>query len=372
MSIEVKPVTNSSEMMQFIKMQWKIYENDPAWVPPLIMDRKKFFSDKNPFFRKNPTQMFLAFKNGEIVGRIGAIVNKSHNEYHNDNSGFFGFFEAIDDVNVTKALIETAEKWVREKGFDKIIGPMNPSTNDDVGFLSEGFDTPPFMMMPHTHEYYVSHFRQLGYNQEKELYAYLITYEMLTNNPKLERVAKLIAKKYPVKIRKVNMKNFRAELEVVREIYNDAWAPNWGFVPLEGEDFDYVANDFKQIIDPRVTYIGEFEGEAIGFFLALPDYNQVFKKIGNGKLFPFGIFKFLMNKSKIDRIRVITLGIKQKYQPLGIGALFYNEIIKNAAPAGYRSAEMSWVLEDNDLMNKSAKLLGGEIHKRYLIFSKDL
>ena len=371
--IDVRPVQTKKDLTAFIKLPWKIYKNDPNWVPHLLMDRKKFFNkDKNPFFNENPTQLFLAYRDGELVGRIGAIINKLHNDYHKDKTGFFGFLEAVDDRDVCESLLNTAKAWLKARDRDLMIGPMNPSTNDEVGFLSDGFDTPPYLMMTHTPPYYIEQMEALGYERAKELLAYMIAYENLTKNPKLDRVANAIAKKYPVKIRKVDMKNFRAELEVVREIYNDAWAPNWGFVPMTPQEFDYVASDFKQIINPNVAFIGEYDGEAIGFLLALPDYNQVFKKIRSGRLFPFGLFTFLFNKSKINSLRVITLGIKQKYQPFGIGSLFYQEIIKNAAPNGFNSAEMSWILEDNDLMNKAAQLLGGYVHKRYRIYQTAL
>jgi GNAT superfamily N-acetyltransferase len=359
--------------MKFIKLPWKIYADDPNWVPHLIMERKKFLDkNKNPFFKNNPTQFYLAYRNGELVGRIGAILNKQHNEFHKDKTGFFGFLECVDDVEVSKALLDTAKSWLKERGCDLIMGPMNPSTNDEAGFLVEGFDTPPYFMMTHTKKYYIDHMEKLGFVKAKDLLAYEISYDNLSHNPKLERVAKIIQKKYPVTIRKVNMKRFNEELELVREVYNDAWSRNWGFVPMTREEFNFIANDFKQIIDPNVVFIGEFKGEPIGFMLALPDYNQVFIKIRNGRLFPTGIFKFLYYKSKINRLRVITLGIKQKYQPLGLGALFYQAIIENARPNGYNGAEMSWVLEDNELMIKAAELLGGYIHKVYRIYQAPL
>jgi GNAT superfamily N-acetyltransferase len=372
-NIEIKPVNTKSDLMKFIKLPWKIYEDDPNWVPHLIMERKKFFDkNKNPFFKNNPTQFYLAYRNGELVGRIGAILNKQHNEFHKDKTGFFGFLECVDDIEISKALLDTAKIWLKERGCDLIMGPMNPSTNDECGFLVKGFDKPPYFMMTHTKKYYIDHMEKQGFEKAKDLLAYEISYDNLSHNPKLERVAKIIQKKYPVTIRKVNMKRFNEELELVREVYNDAWSRNWGFVPMTREEFNFVANDFKQIIDPNVVFIGEFKGEPIGFMLALPDYNQVFIKIRNGRLFPTGIFKFLYYKSKINRLRVITLGIKQKYQPLGLGALFYQAIIENAKPNGYYGAEMSWVLEDNELMVKAAELLGGYVHKVYRIYQAPL
>ncbi len=372
-SIEVRPVKSKSDLMKFIKLPWKIYKDDPHWVPRLLMDRKKLFNrDKNPFFKRNPAEFYIAVRNGEVVGRIAAIVNNEHNEFHNENTGFFGFLEAVNDADVFEALLDSAKAWLKEKGYDKMMGPMNPSTNDEVGFLLDGYDSPPFMMMQHTPKYYIELMDKLGYQKAKDLFAYLVDKDSFTFNQKLQRVSKRIERKHPMKVRPVNMKDFRNELEKVRTIYNDAWEPNWGFVPMQKEEFDYVANDFKQIIDPRVALIGEYDGEAVGFLLALPDYNQVFKKIPSGKLLPFGFLTFLTQKKKINRVRIIILGIKRAYQPHGLGALFYKEILERAVPIGYHSGEMSWILEDNDLMNKSAQLLGGEVHKKYRIYESPI
>jgi len=371
--IDIRIVQSSKDMMTFIKFPWKIYRDDPHWVPPLLMDRKKFLNRrKNPFFKENPTEFYLAYRNGEVVGRIAAIVNHLHNEYHKDKTGFFGFLEAVNDRAVFEALLNTAKVWLRERGLESMMGPMNPSTNDEVGFLLEGFDSPPFVMMTHTPPYYIEQMEALGYEKAKDLLAFMISESSLKNPAKLTRVSKAIRKKYPVKIRSVDLKHFGEELERVRQVYNDAWAPNWGFVPMTTAEFDFVANDFKQIINPNLVLIGEYEDQPVGFLLALPDYNQVFAKIRNGRLLPFGIFTFLLNKSKINRIRVVTLGIVKKFQLLGFGALFYEEIIKRGLAEGFKTAEMSWVLEDNDLMIKAAKLLGGHVHKKYRIYQTPL
>lgn len=356
-------------MMDFIKFPWKIYANDPNWVPPLIMDRKKFLDrEKNPFFKDNPSEFYLAYRNGEIVGRIAAIINHQHNKFHNDKTGFFGFLEAVNDRDVFEALLNTVKDWLKERGYDLMMGPMNPSTNDEAGFLIDGYDSSPYFMMTHNPPYYVQIMESLGYQKSKDLYAYYIDQEIVKLSEKLTRVGDRIRKDIPLTIRCVDMKNFHQELELIRTIYNDAWARNWGFVPMTPAEFDFIANDFKKIIDPGLVLIGEYKEEAVGFLLAMPDYNRVFKKIPNGRLFPFGLFTFLLNKKKINTMRVITLGIKQKYQPLGLGALFYIEIVQRGIKLGYFSAEMSWVLEDNESMNKGAKLLGGRIHKTYRIY----
>ncbi len=371
--IEVRPVHSSKELMQFIKLPWKIYDNDPNWVPPLIMDRKKFLNrQKNPFFKENPAEFYLAFKNGEVVGRIAAIMNHGHNQFHQDKTGFFGFLEAVDDKAVFEALLNTVKEWLRERNCDRMMGPMNPSTNDEVGFLIDGFDSPPYFMMTHSPRYYIDIMDSLGYEKAKDLYAYYLDHDIVNVNKKMRRVCETVLEKYPIKMRSVNLKEFNKELEVVREIYNDAWAPNWGFVPMTPAEFDFIANDFKTIINPELVIIGEFKGEPVGFLLGVPNYNEVFIKIPNGRLFPFGLFTFLRNKSKIESMRVITLGIKQDYQPFGLGALFYKEIIERARKQGIFCAELSWVLEDNDQMNKAAKLLNASIRKTYRVYEKGI
>ncbi len=372
-SLEIRAIKSSKEMMYFIKFPWKIYANDPNWVPPLIMDRKKFLHrEKNPFFKENPTEFYLGYRDGEIVGRIAAIINHQHNKFHNDKTGFFGFLEAVNDQDVFEALLNTVKNWLKERGYDFMTGPMNPSTNDEAGFLIDGFNSPPYFMMTHNPPYYIEIMESLGYQKSKDLYAYYIDQDIVKLSEKLTRVGNRIRKEIPISIRCVDLKNFKQELELIRTIYNDAWARNWGFVPMTPAQFDFIANDFKKIIDPGLVLIGEYKGEAVGFLLAMPDYNRVFKKIPNGRLFPFGLFTFLLNKKKINTMRVMTLGIKQKYQPLGLGALFYIEIVQRGIKLGYFSAEMSWVLEDNESMNKGAKLLGGRIHKTYRIYETPL
>ncbi len=372
-NIDIRPVRSKKDLMAFIKLPWKIYANDPYWVPPLIMDRKKVLDKKkNPFYKHNPTEFFLAYKNGEVVGRIAAIYNKQHNEFHQDKVGFFGFLEGINDRQVFERLLETVKDWLRQYDRDYIMGPMNPSTNDEIGFLYEGFEYPPFFMMTHNPPYYIDLMNELGYEKVKDVWAYLIDKEHLVVSEKLKRVSQAVLKKLPVTIRSINMKDFRNELEIIRDIYNNAWSRNWGFVPLSPDEFDFIANDFKQIVDEDLVLIAEFRGKPVGFMLAMPNYNEVFKKIKNGRLFPFGWLTFLLNRKKIKGIRVITLGIKHEYQPYGLGSVFYTEIIQRGLAKGYDHAEMSWILEDNDLMNRSARLLGGWVYKRYRIFGMPL
>ncbi len=372
-NLVIKRVENRSDLLKFIRMVWNINQGDPNWVPPLLIDRLKVLDkEKNPFFKHSEAEYFLAMKDGEIVGRIAAITNQMHNDFHHDNTGFFGFLEGVNDPDVFKALLDTARDWLKERGKDKMIGPMNPSTNDEIGFLIKGFDSPPFLMMTHNPPYYQDIMEGLKYEKAKDLLAYYIHKDTIMIGEKLRQVANLTKEKAGVKIRCINMQDFEAELDRVRKVYNDAWSKNWGFVPMTPEEFDFIAADFKRIIDPRVVFIAEVNDEPIGFSLALPDYNQVFAKIPNGKLFPTGWLKLLRLRKKINRLRVITLGAIQKYQQAGIGGLFYLETFERGVENGYDSAEMSWVLEDNELMNRAARLMGGDPYKTYRIYGTDL
>lgn len=371
--ITIRTVENKKDLMAFIKLPWKINRGDSNWVAPLIMDRLKFLNkEKNPFFKENPAEFFLAYRNGELVGRIAAILNHQHNNYHNEKTGFFGFLEAIEDQEVFEALLERVKEWLRPKGCDLIRGPMNPSTNDEVGFLVDGFDTPPYFMMTHNPPYYNNMMMAAGFEKAKDLLAYYLDKEHLVITEKVKRVTDGIKKKFPVTIRAVNIKRLNDELEVFRGIYNNAWSTNWGFVPLTPEEFDYVANDFKKIIDPELVLIAELAGKPVGFCLALPNYNEVFKKIPGGRLLPFGWLTFLVNKKKIKGIRVITLGAVKEYQHTGIGALLYLEIIRRGLAQGYDRAELSWVLEDNELMIRPLQFLGAIPYKTYRVYQAAL
>ncbi len=370
--LEIRPVQNKKDLMAFIKFQWKINQNDPNWVPPLIMDRLKILNkEKNPFFKVNPAEFFLAYKNGKISGRIGAIVNHEHNKFHQDKVGFFGFLEAENDKDVFEALLNTAETWLKDKDCDTMMGPMNPSTNDEVGLLIDGFDKPPYFMMTHNPPYYNNIMQELGFEKAKDLYAYYIDRNML-NMERVNQLSESMKRKFPVTIRPLNMKNFNEELQMVRVIYNDAWSKNWGFVPMTAEEFDFIANDFRKIIDPKLVLIAEYKDKPMGFSLAIPNYNEIFKKIPNGKLFPFGFITFLLNKNKLNSLRAITLGVVKDYQTSGIGGMLILETIRRGLSAGYFSAEMSWVLEDNELMNRAATLVGGNIHKKYRVYQKPI
>lgn len=373
--IRIRKVENEKERMEFIKFPWEIYKGNPYWVPPLIFDvRKNLDPNKNPFFKHAEVQLFLAEKDGKIAGRIAAIKNDNHNDFHKDKAGFFGFYETIDDEDVSDLLLDTACEWVKEKGLNEILGPVNPSTNDECGLLVDGFDSSPVFLMPYNLKHYQTKIENFGFEKANDLYAYYIPSKVI-NDPKimtrLERMSDLIKKRSDVTTYNINMKDLNNEVRKIEEIYNSAWESNWGFVPITTAEFDYMADSLKMVVDPDLVMFAEVAGKPAGFTLSLPDFNQVLKKM-NGRLLPFGFLKILTGKKKIDFLRVIIMGVKPEYQKKAIDSVFYLETIKMGNKNGYTGAEISWVLEDNMPMRMTAEKLGAHIYKTYRIYKKNL
>jgi hypothetical protein len=374
MGIEIRRALARKDMKTFIKFPYQLYKNHPQWVPPLLIEQKDLVDvNKNPFYKHSEAEFFLAYKNGQVVGRIAAILNHNHNEFHNENIGFFGFFESVNDKDVSSRLFETVEKWAIEKGLDEIRGPVNPSTNDSCGILIEGFDKPPCVMMPYNYEYYPELCESYGFEKAKDLYSYYISQEMLTPKvmQKLERGVELVLRRRNAKIRQVDLKNFDEEVKKVKEVYNNAWSKNWGFVPLTDDEINHIAKGLKQIVVPEIALFAEVDNRPIGFSLSIPDINQALKHL-NGRLFPFGIFKLMRYMKKITMIRVLIMGLIHEYRFSGIDAAFYYYTIKNGIALGYTSAELGWVLEDNEPMKRVAENLGSVAYKKYRIYTKKL
>ncbi len=370
--IQIVKVESQSQLKTFIRLPWKIYRNDSNWVPPLIMDIKNLLNrQKNPFFQHSSADYFLAYKNGQPAGRIAAILNNNHNEFHGEKTGFFGFFESIDDLEVAKALFSKAEEWVKSKGQERLRGPMNFTTNDTCGMLLEGFDLPPMIMMTYNPSYYNGLLQSLDYEKAEDLLAY----KMLTAQRMGDRISKLadlVRQKEGITVRQINMKNFWQEVKFVHRIYNDAWSKNWGFVPMTDAEFHHLAKELKPVVDPRYALIAELDGEPIGFGLSLPDFNQALIKI-NGRLFPFGLPKLLYHARKIDQIRVIILGVIKKHQHTrGLGSLLYQETYDRGVKHGLTGGEFSWILESNKAMNSAARIMGAHVYKRYRVYEKSL
>ena len=371
MSISIRPVYTKKDFRQFIHLPWLIYRDDPLWVPPLILDVKETLSiKKNPFFKHSEIKLFLAKKGKQPVGRIAAIVDHNYISFQEEKTGFFGFFESINDEKVSEALFEAAEDWIKGNKMEKMLGPANPSTNEVLGTQIEGFSEPPFVLMPYNPPYYAELIEKTGLRKSKDLYAYMID-DSIPPTDKIKRVTEMIKKRHNITIRSFDMKNYKRDAELVKTVYNDAWERNWGFVPWTDEEIEHLTKQLKTIANPNLVIFAFVDDEIAGFSIALPDINQALKRM-NGRLLPFGIFKLLWYSRKINQIRVVAMGMRQKYRQMGIDALFYYETHVRGRKDGNVRAELSWVLEDNFTMRNVAERWGLTPYKTYRVYEKEL
>jgi len=372
--IEIREVQSSGDLRTFIEFPLKLYKNERYYVPHLLSDRKKFFDKKtNPFFQHARVRYYLALNNSRPVGRIAGIVNNLHNEYNNEKTGFFGFLDCINDLEIASGLLDAATEFSKNEGMDIIRGPANFSTNDEVGLLIEGFDSLPAFMMTYNPPYYIDLYEKLGLHKVEDLIAYYID-DRSAPSDRVLRIVEKMRSRGKIDIRTIRMDDFLNELELIRIIYNGAWSKNWGFIPMTPDEFSHVANDFKKIIDPDLAFIAFVDGQPAGFSLALPDYNPIFKKM-NGHLFPLGLFKFLYHtkiKKSLTGLRLLTMGVIHKYHNIGLDMIFFVDTYNEGIRKGYHWAEISWVLERNVLMNKAAIQMGAKPYKKYRIYEKPI
>jgi GNAT superfamily N-acetyltransferase len=369
----VAPARDAASLNRFIRLPWRIYAHDSAWVPPLRADVRKVLRADHPFHQHADAEYFLAVRDGEPVGRIAGVVNHQYNTFHETRTGFIGLFESIDDPAVADALLRTAADWLRDRGMSEAIGPFNLSTNDELyspGILLDNFARPPVLMMAHNPPYYAALFEAAGWEKERDLLSYLL--EDRRTPERLSRgVERLTGSIDGLVIRPLDMKRLSEEVERIKDVYNSAWERNWGFAPLTDAEIARLAHDLKPIADPRFALLAEVHGAPVGFALALPDYNQALRHL-NGRLLPFGFLKLLWYRRNIDGLRIFTLGLKPEYHRRGIDALFYLRMYQNAIDAGYQSAEASWILEDNWGMRRALERLGAYVHKTYRVYGTPL
>ncbi len=369
--LHIEEVRTPKDLMSFIRLPWKIYRGDSHWVPPLIKDQLHKFGPDHPFRSHAQMIFLLAYRGEEIVGRIAGIIDDNFTEFHQEKTGFFGFFESIEDSEVARRLLSEVKDWLKERGMKKMIGPMNPSTNDECGLLVDGFDSSPCLMMPYNPAYYPRLLEETGLKKAKDLYAYLLERATFVAD-RLDRIAAKLRKKEPnLRLRPINLRRLDEELRIIKEIYNHAWSRNWGFVPLTEAEIDDLAKSLKPLAVPDLVLFAYWQEEPVGFSVALPDYNQVLKRL-NGRLGLLGLVKFLYFSRKIDTIRVLLLGIKHAFQKRGIEGLLYYETFKRGLEKGYVAAECSWILEDNLLMCHGIEAMGGKRYKTYRIYETNL
>ena len=377
MAVSIEPVSRSKrDLARFFDVADRIYCGDPNWVPPLRDDVAKVFSEKNPFFEHAEIALFVARRDGEDAGRIAAVLDREHNAFHGEKTAFFGFFESANDRGVSDALFVTAATWAKERGMEVLRGPANPSLNDEAGLLVEGYGKPPVLMMTYNPPYYADLIEQAGFTKAKDLIAswFEIGPEPLAHFVRINE--RFRRRNTDIVVRTVSKKSLKADLPAIREVYNDAWEKNWGFVPMNAAEMDYMAKRLKPLIAEDFLFLAEARRpdgtlEPVGFMLSLPDYNTAIQPL-NGRLLPFGWLKFLLGLKKIKTLRVVTLGLKKDYRMRGIQSIMFEEGLRAALRHGYTGCEVSWMLEDNDLVLRSVRLWGGRPYKTYRMYDKPI
>jgi GNAT superfamily N-acetyltransferase len=370
--IKIKPITAQKGLRAFIDFPHDLYKDEPNYVPELFVAQRELLT-KHPFLKHSSVQYFLAYRGDEVVGRIAAILNNRHNQYNEATDGFFGFFDCINDQVVANLLFNAASEWLKEREVTKIIGPANFSFNETAGLLIEGFEFPPVVMMPYNASYYQDLIENIGFVKSLDLLAFRFG-EHGYDDKSLRLLDSLQdrLKRSRIILRKINMKNFKTEAVSIREVYNKAWDKNTGFVPMTDHEFDHIGKEMKMILDPDFCQLAEQDGKIVGFALAVPDFNQVLKKVKRGRLLPIGLLNILLNRRKVSGIRIILLGVIDGYRKMGIEACLYGTIIKEYRRKKLKYAEASWTLEDNHLINNAITAIKGVPYKKYRVYKRNI
>jgi GNAT superfamily N-acetyltransferase len=373
--IEISEVNSRRERDAFIKFQWQIYSNDPAWVPPLIVERKAFLNrNRHPFYRHGDAALFLARRNGNIVGRIMASDDPNYNSLHQTNVGCFGLFESIDDHDVATALFDVAASWFRMKGRMEIMGPIDYSTNYVCGLLIDGFRFPPTILTAHNPPYYRQLIENYGFTKTKDWYAWWFA-DPAKAVTHLRRLAARFNARCPAIIRPANLKNLRDESRRLREIYNQAWGKNWGFVPFTEAEIAFMTNELRPLLVPEFAWLAEVDNEPVGFTFCLPDINVLLRDL-NGRLthfgLPIGLIKLLVLKKRIRKGRLIALGVVEKYRRAGIAEMLVLRVMEETMIKRGITGELSMTLEDNFMINRFLEAIGAHRYKTYRIYSKSI
>jgi GNAT superfamily N-acetyltransferase len=374
--VRVRAARDRRDLKRFIDLPYRLHARDPLWVPPLRRDMETLLSrSKNPFFEHAEAEYFVAERDGAVIGRIAAISNRLHNETHGDRVGFFGFFESIEDQEVADTLFQSAAEWCRARGHDVLRGPASFSVNDECGLLVDGFDTPPALMMPHNPRYYIRLIEHAGFAKAKDLWVYQGGSEdhYIPVPERLAKATELIRQRQGITLRALNMKDFEGEVERIKELYNSAWEKNWGFVPMTEHEIDHLAEQFKPVVIPELVPMAEKDGKLIGFGIALPDLNVVFRQNRSGRLFPM-ILKLLwmLKTRKIRRARILLLGVVPAHQGKGIDAMLYHWIWTRSGERGIYWGEAGWILEDNPAMNAGLEKMTFRVYKTYRLYDRTL
>lgn len=368
----IRVVQSKADFHEFVELPYAHYRTDPHFVPPLrILVKDLLDRDKHPFYKKAEADYFLAERDGRVAGRIAVIKSETYIAHSGNRSAFFGFFECEDDPELAALMFRVAEDWARNRGLDSVIGPLSPNMMGEMGFLVEGFDRDPAILMPYNKPYYDRLVQGCGYAKEMDLLAYSVDRNQV-NLEHLERGNALVRTRYPnLRVRPVDKSNYAKDAAVIGKIFNAAWAENWGFAPLSKKEFEHLAADLKLLINFDFAHIAEDKGKPVAFCISLPDYNTILKRM-DGNLFPTGIFKILFGRKKITRLRTALMGVLPEYQGKGIDSFVTLEGIRNGLRLGYQEAEFSWLLETNTPIISVVTRLGATPSKRYRTYKKTL
>lgn len=376
-SVTIQPVRSRRQLKGFVKVPFRLHRDQPQWVAPLIFERMEFLNrDKNPYFEHAEVELFVAERDGVPVGRISAQVDSRWDSYQGGSDAIFGFFESSDDPQVAKALFDAAAEWAAGKGRERILGPMDFTTNDEIGILIEGFERRPMILEPWHPPYYGPLIEAEGFAKAMDVQMWELQFGELKEgeafDPSIHAAAKKALDDEGIVIRNMRKRDMAGEVRRFMDVYNEAWGDNWGFVPITDAEVEFQAKNLKQVIDENWAYMAEKDGEVVGAALTLPDVNQVIAKL-NGRLLPFGWARFLLGKRRIDQCRVFALGVKHDYRHTGVAAgLYLRHLEEAAAPGGIVGGEMGWILETNEPMNRAMEGMGGKVVKRYRLYERGL
>jgi GNAT superfamily N-acetyltransferase len=376
-NLTVRPVTSRRDLKRFVKVPFRVHRDHPQWVPPLIVDRMQFLNrSKNPYFDHAEVELLIAERDGEPVGRISAQIDQRWDEYRGGNDGQFGFFETVNDSEVARALLDAGCEWLAGRGRERVLGPMDFTTNDEVGIQIDGFDLKP-VILENCHQPYVRTLvEENGFTKAMDLQMWHLEMgklmEGLKFHPAIHEAAQKSLDEHGIKLRKMRKSDMAAEIARFHEVYNEAWGENWGFVPITADEVDFHAKMLKLVIDEDWAMIAEKEdGEVVGAAMTLPDINQVLAKMG-GRLLPLGWLRFLRGRRRVDVVRILALGVKKDYQHTGVAAALYVRHVQTTDPDGVMTGEAGWILETNEPMNRALEGMGGVVNKKFRVYEKSL
>lgn len=380
-NVSVRRVASAADQKAFLRFPWKVFKDDPYWVPPLVsMQKERLDPRRNPTLAYMDIEYFMAWRGAEPVGTIAAFINHRHNEFHKERVGWFGLFDVLDDREAALALLRTAEEWVQGRGMDAIRGPATFNDLGEFGLQVDYFGPPHVLLMPYHLPYYKTYVEEAGYSGIMDTLSYRITGEAMTGEnvpPKIRRVLEKLQARRKVTLRRPDMKRFDREVALLEEMYKAAWEDNWGFVPPTHEEMTHIIGQLRQFFDPELAVVAEIEGRPVGFIVLFPDLNQALQHARPHPDTPefITLLRLLWHwkiRRKVDRLRVPFLGVIKEYRGLGIDAMLYMDIVDRALARGYTHADFGWILDNNVAMNQIAELISAEVYKRYRIYEKRL